>query len=128
MTWEQLIQECLKFEGSFIDYPYGDFVTVIKTAAGKSFALIGVANGKDVVSIKKNCDPDTPVEIGDITVILKCSPDLTEVFRRRYKAVVPGYYTNKNHWNTVIAGKDVSDEDIVKMIALSFELVSGKKK
>jgi predicted DNA-binding protein (MmcQ/YjbR family) len=127
MTRDQWVTECLKFEDSFVDYPYGDFVTVVKNAKGKSFALIGVANEKDVVSIKKNCDPFAPIEGGDINIILKCSPDLIEPLRRQYKAVVPGYYTNKNHWNTVIAGKDVPDEAIIKMIALSFELVSGKK-
>lgn len=127
MTEEQLIAECLKFEGSFVDYPYGDFVTVIKNAQGKGFALIGVANEKDVVSIKKHCDPNTPIEDGDINIILKCSPDLIEVFRNQYNAVVPGYYTNKNHWNTVILGKDVPDAEILKMIALSFDLVTAKK-
>ncbi len=127
MTKEQLIAECLKFEGSYVDYPYGDFVTVIKNVTGKSFALIGVANEKDVISIKKNCDPTAPIEDGDINIILKCSPDLIEVFRNQYNAVVPGYYSNKNHWNTIILGKDVPDEEILKMIALSFDLVNTKK-
>jgi len=59
---------------------------------------------------------------------LKCPPALIFVLRDKYKAVLPGYYSNKMHWNTIIHGKDVSDEEIKKMIQMSYDLVTPQKK
>jgi predicted DNA-binding protein (MmcQ/YjbR family) len=125
MTKEELVQECLKMPESFADYPFGPTTAVIKNKAGKMFAFTDRVNPE---KIKKNCDPEAPVQDGDIFLNLKCSPDLIEIFRAKYKAVLPGYYSNKNHWNTIIIGKDVPIEEIRKMIELSFDLTGGKKK
>ena len=128
MTQKELIEECLKMPDSYLDFPYGDLVAVIKNKAGKSFALVGVANEKDVVNFKKNCDPNVPVKDGDVNIGLKCIPDLALALREKYRAVIPGYYTNKTHWNTVILGYDVPIEEVIEMIALSYDLVTPKAK
>ena len=124
-TKDDIIAECLKMEGSFVDYPFTPTTAVIKTAKGKMFAFTDLAPAD---KIKKNCGADAPVEDGDIFLNLKCSPDLIEIFRAQYKSVLPGYYSSKAHWNTIIVGKDVPHEELIKMIRLSFELVNGKKK
>ena len=108
---------------SFVSYPYGADVDVVKNKAGKSFALLGVCSVTDVNSIKKNCDPNAPVTEGDIFITLKCPPELIFVLRDEYKALVPGYYCSKMHWNTIIVGKDVPCAEIKKMILTSHDLV-----
>ena len=123
MTKDELMQECLKMSGSFVDYPFDATTAVIKNAKGKMFAFLDFVSPE---KIKKNCCQDAPVADGDLFINLKCSSDLIEVFRGRYKAVLPGYYSNKNHWNTVIVDKDVPTDELLKMIRLSFDLV-GKK-
>ena len=124
MTKDELIQECLKMPDSYIDYPFDPSTAVIKNAKGKMFAFLDYV---DPVKIKKSCDPDAPVADGDLFLNLKCRPDLIEALRAQYRAVLPGYYSNRNHWNTVVIDKDVPYEELQKMIRMSFELVNGKK-
>ena len=127
ITKDQLIQDCLRLPDSYVDHPYGAFADVIKNKAGKSFAVIGMLTDKDIKSILKNCDENAPLSVGDINITLKCSPELIHAFREKYAAVIPGYYSNKNHWNTVILNKDVPYDEILKMIQLSYDLVTKKK-
>jgi len=124
MTREQLIKICLEMPESFVDYPYGPEVEVIRNKAKKSFALIGIVSA----AMKKSCGEGVPVEEGDIFLTVKSPLELIYVLRDQYKAVLPGYYSNKDHWNTIIIGKDFPDSELKNMIALSFELVSPKKK
>ena len=129
MTKEQIIKECLEIGAeSFVDNPYGPTVDVVKNKVGKSFALVGVLAIADVKSIRKNCDEDAPADEGDIFITLKCPPELIFVLRAQFKAVIPGYYSNKMHWNTVIVGKDVPSDEIKKMIRLSYDLVTPLKR
>lgn len=128
MTKEQLINKCLLQEGSYLDRPYGELVDVLKNKAGKSFAVIGILTDKDIASIKKNCDPDALALEGDIFVTLKCPPNLILPLRDKYTALIPGYYSNRNHWNTIILNKDVPSDDVFKMVQLSFDTVAQKGK
>jgi predicted DNA-binding protein (MmcQ/YjbR family) len=62
--------------------PFGPGVLVFKTG-GKMFVLLSLDE-----------------EQGRMT--LKCDPVRAEELREKYPAlVVPGYHTNKKHWNTV---------------------------
>ncbi|MCL2556165.1 MAG: MmcQ/YjbR family DNA-binding protein [Firmicutes bacterium] len=126
MTKEQLIKDCLQLEGSYLDHPYGEFADVIKNKSGKSFAVIGILTDKDIASIKKNCDSNVLIEAGNINITMKCPPELIHPFREKYTALIPGYYSNKNHWNTIILNKDVPYEEVLKMVQLSYDLVVSK--
>ena len=128
MTKEQLIKDCLQLPDSYLDHPYGVFADVIKNKAGKSFAVIGKLTNKDIASIKKNCDENAPIVEGDINITLKCPPELIHPLREQYSALIPGYYSNRNHWNTIILNKDVPYEEILKMLQLSYDLVTPKPK
>ncbi|MCL2756423.1 MAG: MmcQ/YjbR family DNA-binding protein [Firmicutes bacterium] len=125
MTKEQLINFCLEMPDSSVDYPYGPDVEVIRNKAGKSFALIGICQAEPM---KRSCGTDAPIKDGDVFITLKCPPELIFIFRDQYKSVLPGYYSNKNHWNTIILGKDLPIEELKKMILLSFDLVTPQKK
>jgi len=128
MTKERLIKDCLTMPDTYIDNPYGPDVDVVKNKTGKSFALVGILGDADKNFINKNAEAGASVAKGDINVTVKCPPELIYILRDQYKAVVPGYYSNKNHWNTIILGKDVSYEEIINMVKLSYELVNSPKK
>ncbi|MBQ6886143.1 MAG: MmcQ/YjbR family DNA-binding protein [Lachnospiraceae bacterium] len=53
-----------------------------------------------------------------------------EFLRKQYKDIIPGYYMNKQHWNTVyLDGKEVTEELIKDLIEKSYKLVlSGLSK
>jgi len=57
---------------------------------------------------------------------LKCLPELAEVLRDLYPAVLPGYHMNKRHWNTVVLDGSLSGADIRDMIDESYKLVVEK--
>ena len=59
-------------------------------------------------------------------ISLKCDPTLAEILRERYPAVQPGYYLNKQHWNTVTIDGSIPDEEILDMIDDSYDLVVKK--
>ncbi|EGW2153588.1 MmcQ/YjbR family DNA-binding protein [Enterococcus faecium] len=58
-------------------------------------------------------------------ITLKHFPEKNEELRTMYpETIIPGYYANKKHWNSILLAKEeVSDEEIQKMILISYELV-----
>jgi len=58
---------------------------------------------------------------------VKADTEWIDFWRKAYKAVIPGYHQNKKHWNTVILDGSVPDVDIKRMIAESYDLVTGVK-
>ena len=61
---------------------------------------------------------------GHICLNVKADPEWRDFWRDAYKAVIPGYHQNKEHWNTVILDGSIPDRDIKRMIAESYELIS----
>ena len=56
-------------------------------------------------------------------ITLKCEPMFGEMLRKQYKDIVPGYYMNKVHWNSLYLEGDVPDEILKQMIDMSYALV-----
>jgi len=56
-------------------------------------------------------------------ITLKCEPSFGLSVREQYKDIIPGYYMNKEHWNSVYLDGDVPDEVLKQMIDMSYELV-----
>jgi predicted DNA-binding protein (MmcQ/YjbR family) len=96
----------LKKQASYIDYPFGDEVMVLKIA-NKMFALVSQS--------------DNPLRVN-----LKCDPDDAIAYREIYEGVVPGYHMNKKHWNTVILDDTIPKEVLIEMIDDSYNLVFNK--
>lgn len=63
-------------------------------------------------------DKDKPVYI-----TLKLMPAEGEFMREQYEDIIPGYYCNKQHWNSVKADGNVPDELLKKMQDKSYTLV-----
>jgi O-6-methylguanine DNA methyltransferase len=61
---------------------------------------------------------------GLININVKVDPDKANFWRSVYKSVIPGYHQNKEHWNTIILDGTIPDEDIRRMIAESYDLIT----
>ncbi|MGC6767043.1 MmcQ/YjbR family DNA-binding protein [Enterococcus sp. LJL128] len=77
--------------------------------AGKFFAMLG-----------KNKE-------GEEIFTFKGVPEQNELLREQYEFIVPGYYTNKTHWNSIIL-KDstLTEGEYLAMMKKSYELIVAK--
>jgi predicted DNA-binding protein (MmcQ/YjbR family) len=105
MDIEKLREYCISKKGVTEEFPFGEDTLVFKVG-GKMFALTGLD--------------------GDLSINLKCDPELAIELRERYPAVQPGYHMNKTHWNTVFIDGSVSDKLVCEWIDHSYDIVVGK--
>ena len=82
--------------------------------------------GKLFAAICRDDETNEPVYI-----TLKLEPVEGEIYRKEYEDIIPGYYMNKVHWNSVKADGNVPD-DVVKDLLDSaytvvFESLSKKR-
>lgn len=56
-------------------------------------------------------------------VTLKCAPVDGDLLRSQYNEIIPGYYMNKEHWNSVLLEGNVPEEVLKTMIDMSYGLV-----
>ena len=109
MKLEPIRTYLLKKKGSTEELPFGPDALVFKVM-GKMFALVAWE--------------ETPLRI-----TLKCDPDDALALRDQYKAVQPGYYMSKKHWNTITLDGSIPNDEILEMIDHSYDLVvKGLKK
>ena len=64
---------------------------------------------------------------GESFITLKNLPEVNEELRATYKAIRPGYYTNKVHWNSIdLTSDETSEELLAALIKTSYQLVVSK--
>jgi len=113
MTRRELIDFCLTFPSVYEDYPFadipeaGEWTLMRHRASKKGFAHIYERNGK-------------------LCVNLKCDPFEADFLRQAYVDVTPGYHMNKTHWNTIMLGGDVPEDELKRMIERSYDLIKPK--
>lgn len=61
---------------------------------------------------------------GFINLNVKVDPEWRDFWRSTYTSVIPGWHQNKEHWNTIILDGSIPDEDIRRMIAESYDLIT----
>ena len=61
---------------------------------------------------------------GCINLNVKANPEWRDFWRGAYASVMPGWHQNKEHWNTIILDGSIPDDDIKRMIAESYDLVT----
>lgn len=65
-------------------------------------------------------DDDRPVYI-----TLKLDPLEGEFWRGQYEDIIPGYYMNKTHWNSVKADGEVPDDTLKDLLLKAYKIVLG---
>ena len=58
-------------------------------------------------------------------ITLKLEPAEGDFLRQQYEDIVPGYYMNKTHWNSVKPDGNVPDDLLKDLLDKSYELVLG---
>lgn len=71
-------------------------------------------------------DPKYKPHNGREMIILKCDPMLAELYREKYPDVVPGFYSDKTHWNSVYLDGAVPEEELRAMCDQSYQLIFEK--
>lgn len=61
---------------------------------------------------------------GYINLNVKADPQWRDFWRITYASVIPGWHQNKDHWNTIILDGTVPEQEIQRMIAESYDLVT----
>lgn len=106
MNIEMFREYCLAKKGVEETTPFGPDTLVLKVM-GKMFAITGL---------------DSP----EFKITLKCDPDRAFELREQHPEIVPGYHTDKKHWNTVSCEGDLEDRLIQELIDHSYNLVVNK--
>lgn len=109
MNVETIREFCIRKKGVTEEFPFDEETLVFKVM-GKIFLLINI-------------------EEVDISVNLKCNPELAIAMREKYESVQPGYHMNKKHWNTVSYTGEFSEKEFYEMIDHSYlEVVKSMTK
>jgi predicted DNA-binding protein (MmcQ/YjbR family) len=118
MTRQDLIDFCLTFPSAYEDYPFdggdahsddGAWTVMKQRVNRKGFAHIYKRHGK-------------------LCINLKCDPFEADFLRQAFTDVTPAYHMNKEHWNTVKVGGDVTEDEMKRMIGRSYDLIKPKFK
>lgn len=70
--------------------------------------------------------PEYKAHAGREMVILKCEPVMAQLLREQFADVVPGFYCNKDNWNSVYLDGSVPEEELRHFCDLSYQLVFAK--
>lgn len=62
----------------------------------------------------------------DKLITMKLEPLEGDFLRQKYEDIIPGYYMNKVHWNSVKADGAVPDDLLKDMLEKSYQLVLSK--
>lgn len=104
MKYEWLDEYCLAKRGSQKDFKV-EWDATRYLIGGKMFALQGGDKNHKAI------------------ITLKCEPQFGQLLRSQYEDIIPGYYMNKEHWNSVYLDGAVPDEVLKDMIDMSYELI-----
>ncbi len=111
MTLKEIHECLLSFPNTWLDFPFGQEVSVYKVGHNEN------GEGKMFALIAENTKP--------VRISLKCDPLLAEKLRETYETVLPGYHLNKKHWNTIIVTGQIPDDELKSFMRLSYDLVSS---
>ncbi len=57
---------------------------------------------------------------------LKCEPMLAELLRNEYADIIPGFYMDKNNWNSIFLDGNVPEDVLRDLCDRSYSLVFAK--
>lgn len=103
MTPDDVQKVALGLPEAAMDHAFGPETNVFKVA-GKVFGILQPGG-------------DSP------RVTLKCEPAHALELRAQFPAVIPGYHTNKRHWNTVVLDASVPDDEVREMVEHAYDRV-----
>lgn len=107
MRIDEIIEFCLQQPKSTEEFPFDEDTLVFKVL-GKIFALC----------------PLKQWEEGLPSITLKCDPEYAIELRENYSCIVPGFHTNKKHWNTIhLETNEIPRKLLFEFISHSYTMV-----
>lgn len=106
-TREEILAYGLTFADTYVDTPFSD----------TNWQLVRVKKSKKAFLWIYEKD-------GFLNLNVKADPEWRDFWRSTYESVIPGYHQNKEHWNTIILDGSIPEEDVKRMIAESYDLVT----
>ena len=106
-TREEILAYGLTFADTYVDTPFSD----------TNWQLVRVKKSKKAFLWIYEKD-------GFLNLNVKADPEWRDFWRSTYESVIPGYHQNKEHWNTIILDGSIPNEDVKRMIAESYDLVT----
>ena len=103
MDLNQVRAYCLSKAGVTESLPFDDKTLVFKVG-NKIFCLFGTSSDSPAINLK--CDPEEALFLRDL-----------------HPEVIPGYHMNKKHWNTTSLAGQLADEEILRQIDNSYNLI-----
>lgn len=96
-------EHCLALPDATMDHTFGPETSIYRIG-NKIFALLAAETSPPWLS-------------------MKCEPGHALLLRDAFTEVSPGYHMSKRHWNTVILGGSVPEDEILSWIDDSYDLV-----
>ena len=106
-TREEALAYGLSFPGTYQEAPFHD----------ANWQLVRVKGSKKAFLWTYEKD-------GYMNLNVKTDPQWRDFWRNAYTAVIPAYHQNKEHWNTIILDGTIPENEIKRMIAESYDLVT----
>ena len=106
-TREEALAYALSFPKTYQEAPFHD----------NNWQLVRVEGSKKVFLWTYELE-------GQINLNVKADPQWRDFWRSTYASVIPGWHQNKDHWNTIILDGTVPEQEIQRMIAESYDLVT----
>lgn len=104
MKYEWLDGYCQSKKGAIKEYK-PEWSATVYWVCGKMFASQGGdKHGKPIIT-------------------LKCEPVLGKLLREQYPDIIPGYYMNKEHWNSVYLEGNVPDDVLRELVDAAYKAV-----
>ena len=104
MDYEWLDEYCTSKRGVQKDFK-AEWDATRYMLGGKMFAMQGGdKNGKPIITVKLD-------------------PMFGQFLRSQYRDIVPGYYMNKEHWNSLYLEGNVPDEVLKEMLDQAYQIV-----
>ena len=106
-TREEVLAYGLTFADTYVDTPFSDANWQLVRVKQSKKAFLWTYEKDDFLNLN-----------------VKADPEWRDFWRSTYKSVIPGYHQNKEHWNTIILDGSIPEEDVKRMIAESYDLVT----
>ena len=106
-TREEAVEYGLSFPDTYSEKPFHDTNWQLIRVKGSKKAFLWIYEMEGLIHLN-----------------IKVDPQWRQFWRDRYPAVLPGYHQNKEHWNTLRLDGTIPEEEIRRMIAESYDLVT----
>ena len=106
-TRQEALSFGLTFPDTYEDKPFKDTNWQLVRVKGSKSAFLWIYERNGLVNLN-----------------VKVSEAWRDFWRDTYASVLPGWHMNREHWNTIVLDGAVPDEEIRRMIAESYELIT----